>query len=40
MLAVIAVHAVGTIALTVISARASSIAHVLANVTIPDFAAA
>ena len=39
MLAVIAVHAVGTIALTVICARASSIAHVLANVTIPAFAA-
>ena len=40
MLAVIRVHAVGTIALTVMSLRASSIAHVRAKATIPALAAA
>jgi hypothetical protein len=40
IVAVIAVHAVGTIAFTVISARASSSAQVRASATIPAFAAA
>ena len=40
MLAVIAVHAVGTTALTVIASRANSIAHVRANAAMPAFAAA
>ncbi len=40
MLAVIAVQAVGTIALTVIALRASSSAQVRANAAIPAFAAA
>jgi hypothetical protein len=39
MVAVIAVQAVGTMALTVISARASSSAQVRAKATMPAFAA-